>query len=407
MKDVRLRIDTNTFIRFWLVVIGFVLALGALYVARNAAIMLLLAFFLALVLNRPVSFLARYLPGKSRVLGVLTSYTFILLVISFVFVTIVPRFLEQSAYFVNTIPNAIGSIEDKPNVVADFVERYGLEEHYETAMNNLKEEAGHFASQLGSAFFSLLSGIISGFAYMLLVMVLTFLMLTEGPAWGQKFWALVYRDPKRRSHHQKLAGKMYDVVSGYVNSQAIVAAIAGVMSGLGAFVLAMIFNFTPSIALPVASIVFVTAFIPMFGNLIGAIISAVLMLLYSPLAAVFYIIYCTLYQQVENNWVAPKIQAKRTQMSALLVIAAAAVGLHVGGIFGAFVAIPVAGCVMVLLRDYIHLREKKWNQTIAGAAQAPDCEPSVVLVDADTTINIQSDSTTEGSEESSRKKSHK
>jgi predicted PurR-regulated permease PerM len=385
MKNIRLHIDTNTFIRFWLVVIGFLLALGAIYLARNAIIMLLVAFFLALVLNRPVSAIARHLPGKSRVGGTLIAYLLILAVIGLVFFTAVPTFLSRSADFIGTLPSAISSAEDNSNMLADLVQKYNVQEQYDAALDNLKQEAGNIAKSLGSSFVSIVSWLMNGLINMLLVMVLTFLMLTEGPRWGQRFWRLIYRDQKKLEHHRQLAAKMYDVVVGYVNSQVIVATTSALASGLGAFVLAFIFDFSPSIALPTASIVFVTAFIPMFGALVGAIISAVLMLLYSPLAALFYIIYCTLYQQIENNWVSPMIQAKRTQMSALMVLAAATVGLQVSGILGALVAIPVAGCVMVLLRDFLRRRDEKY----ASAEPVADEAAGDTVMVIDETINVE------------------
>lgn len=74
----RIDIETQTFVRFWLVVIGFALAALAIYSARDALVILGVAFFLALALNKPVSTLAKYLPGKSRVGG--TAIAFIIVV---------------------------------------------------------------------------------------------------------------------------------------------------------------------------------------------------------------------------------------------------------------------------------------------------------------------------------------
>ena len=77
---VRIDIDTRTFVRFWLVVIGFAFAILMVYNARTALFLLGLAFFLALALNAPVSYLAGHLPGKSRVGG--TAIAYVLVVIS-------------------------------------------------------------------------------------------------------------------------------------------------------------------------------------------------------------------------------------------------------------------------------------------------------------------------------------
>ena len=64
---VRIEIDTKTFVRFWLVVIGFGLAGLAIYSAKDALILLGVSLFLALALNRPVAAIARKLPGTWQI----------------------------------------------------------------------------------------------------------------------------------------------------------------------------------------------------------------------------------------------------------------------------------------------------------------------------------------------------
>src|SRR5690606_7532472 len=74
----RIEIDTNTFVRFWLVLLGFTLAILAVYSSRTALIMLVIAFFLALALNYPVHILASRLPGRSRVAATAVAYVVII-----------------------------------------------------------------------------------------------------------------------------------------------------------------------------------------------------------------------------------------------------------------------------------------------------------------------------------------
>lgn len=361
-RKVRLQIDTNTFVRFWLVVIGFALAFGALWIGRSALMIIFSAFFLALVLNRPVSFIAKYMPGKSRVGGTLIAYLSILAVIGFVAVTVLPFFITQISNFISTLPSTIESIKDNSHLVTDFVEEHNMTEQYDTTVDNLKKEAGELAAEVGSSFISIAGGLIGGLTNFLLVVVLTFLMLTEGPRWSERFWRLIYRNKERRDHHLELTHKMYDVVSGYVTGQVLVAAVAATATAVGILVLSLFFDQLPmNVALPAASVVFLTAFIPMFGATIGGVISGLLILLYSPVAAIIFWIYFIVYQQVENNYVSPKIQSKKLNMSALAVLLAATIGIQIGGILGAFVAIPVGGCIIILAKDYLMRRQQKYD----------------------------------------------
>src|SRR6266496_1897491 len=78
---VRIEIDTRTFVRFWLVVIGFAAVILAIWVARGALITLGLALFLALALNPPVSRLVKLLPGNNRVGATALAYLLVVVLL--------------------------------------------------------------------------------------------------------------------------------------------------------------------------------------------------------------------------------------------------------------------------------------------------------------------------------------
>ncbi|GHU07005.1 AI-2E family transporter [Alphaproteobacteria bacterium] len=351
MQGKEINIGTKTLIRFWLVIIGFVLVLGALWLARDAAIMLLIAFFLAIMLNRPTAFFARILPGNSRALGAFISFIITLIVLLGTVVLIVPVFLEQSTNFAKSLPDTIVQVEEQSRFVMDFARNCGYGDVVDSIIGSISGQASNIANNLGSVSVGFVTDFFNGVMSTFLVAILTFFMLLEGPAWLEKFWKYVYRDPKKRAHHKAIADKMYDVFSTFVTSQIIVAAINGVLAGLGVFVMAMTFGFTMSLILPIAAIVFVATFVPVFGPFISGALSFLLILLYNPIAAIIFVVYLILFQQLVYNLLAPKIQGQRMNMSPLVVLAAMIIGLQIAGVFGALVAIPLAGCTAVIIRS--------------------------------------------------------
>ena len=86
----RIDIDTKTFVRFWLVVIGFGLAILALYNARVALIILGVSFFLAIALNSPVSRISKILPGKSRVGATAIAYVLVIVLLGLIVTLVIP-----------------------------------------------------------------------------------------------------------------------------------------------------------------------------------------------------------------------------------------------------------------------------------------------------------------------------
>ena len=109
---VRIEIDTKTFVRFWLVVIGFGLAGLMIYSARDALMVLGTALFLALALNAPVRKLASWLPGKSRLGGTALAFMLLIIILTSVIWFVVPPLVQQSAKFAETLPGLVNGVLD-------------------------------------------------------------------------------------------------------------------------------------------------------------------------------------------------------------------------------------------------------------------------------------------------------
>lgn len=96
----------------------------------------------------------------------------------------------------------------------------------------------------------------------------------------------------------------------------------------------------------------------MIGHYIGATVVTLVALTQSLTAAIIILAFYILYQQIENYVVQPRIQANATNMSPLLVFMAVILGANFSGLLGALVAIPVMGCVRILVLDYLTYRGK-------------------------------------------------
>lgn len=356
--EVKLSVSTGTFVRFWLVILGFIVLAGAIWIARSPLVMLAISFFLALVLNRPVSFLARHLPGKSRSIAILIAYLIVAAMIGVLLVTIVPIFVRQISSFIADIPGMIDTLRDNSGWFSDLLAHYNLTDQFNDWIANMQREFSNVASTMGTTLISVMSNIFSVIGNLFLITFATFFMLLEAPDWEEKFWRLLYRNPERRKHHKAVARKMYDVVSGYVTGQATVGLISATFTAILVAILATVFNFDMSLVWPAWITIFLVVFIPMFGAVIGGAIVTLLLLVYSLPAALVYVVVFTLEQQIENNVIQPRIQSKHMEISALVVLIAMTLGLQVGGILGALVAIPVAGCAIVLARDFFITRDR-------------------------------------------------
>jgi predicted PurR-regulated permease PerM len=117
-------------------------------------------------------------------------------------------------------------------------------------------------------------------------------------------------------------------------------------------------------------VVFICGLIPMVGHTIGAIIVTLVALFESTSAALIILTYYIVYQQLENILIQPRIQSNSTNMSPLLVFSSVVIGVSFGGLLGGLVAIPVAGCIRILVLEYLRtvniISTSEYKKAIVG-----------------------------------------
>lgn len=357
MQRLKVEVDTSTFVRFLVVVTIFVLGLVLLWKLTPALLIILVSFVLALALNPSVHALSRYLPGHSRVLAALIAYIFVLGVIGLFLYIVLPPMVEQTSSFLTTLPDTLNSLSQQQGLVADFINRYELQDEVDQVASNVRSQAVAIAGGIGLSLLTGFTSVVGGLAVAFTVFIVTFLMLIEAPHWGRRLWSL-YNDQKRRARHEQLLSNMYRVVGSYVNGQVLVALVAGTAALVVLAILSAIFGLPTSVVLPLAGIVFITSLIPMIGATIGAVLVTFVLLLNNFGAAVSFIVYFIIYQQIENNFIQPLVQSRTVALSALGVFISVILGVGLLGPLGGILAIPIAGCVRVLIIYFMERRKR-------------------------------------------------
>lgn len=363
--------STHTFVRFWLVPVGLLVAGMAIYSARTALIILGTALFLALALNAPVTRLARVLPGNSRGLSTAIAYIVVVVLIgAFVFLA-VPPIIDQTAKFIQTVPQLVESARDQWRGLNGIIDKYNLHSQVDQATSSVQQSASGWASSFGSNVVSGIGSLLGFVTALILVLVLSFLMLIEGPGLMRRLWGL-YSDTDKRDLHHNVVHRMHAVVSGYVTGQLTVSGLGAFCAGLMVFALSFFFNIPSNLAIPAAAVTFILSLIPMFGATIGGVLITSLLAFNDIRAAIIYVVFFVIYQQLENNYISPTIQSKRLELSALTILASVTIGLYLFGVAGGIVSIPIAGCLKVLLDTYLEhaqLKRKKSSGPLGKLAK--------------------------------------
>jgi predicted PurR-regulated permease PerM len=346
-KVTEFTISNKTIARIILFVLGAGLLIRFFENIQHPLTLIFVSFFLSLALNPAVSKVSRALKSKSRTRATLIAYVAVITVLIGFFSVIIPPLARQTTDFVSDVPSTLRELEDDQGSVGEFVRRYKLQEQIVEFANNWSSDFGNVSDQAVTTANRVVSNLVS----IITVLILTFMMLVEGPTWLKAFWSLY--PIKKRTHGKMIAHKMYKVVTGFVNGQMLVAALGAIFAVVALLILTTIFDVEGVNILAFGGIVFLFSLIPTIGVIISTAVVVLFSLFASVPLAIAMLIYFIIYQQIENATIQPMIQSRANELTPLIVFVAVILGIGFGGILGGIVAIPIAGCVKVLFDDYV------------------------------------------------------
>lgn len=345
----------NVNIRPWVVIRTVFLVIGSLMLVSAVGKMstpitiILISLFLAIALNPPVSRLSKYMPKGSRGLSVAVAYLIVVGFLGTLLFTVVPPVSKQVGNFANQAPTLIEDIQNnKETGAGKFIEKYGLESEVDKIGDTVQEQLG----DAGSFAFSSAQTALGALLNVITVLVLTFLMLVDGPIMVGRLFQK-YKDEEVKLRHEELLKKMYKVVTGYFNGQLLVSSINASLALVAMLFVGWIFGAPIPYPLVLTAVVWMCGLIPLIGAALGAAVVVLVSAFVSWKVALVLAIYFFIYQQIENATIQPKIQGKAVSMSPLIVLMVVMLGASLGGFFTAFVALPVAGCLQLLFNDFI------------------------------------------------------
>ena len=106
----------------------------------------------------------------------------------------------------------------------------------------------------------------------------------------------------------------------------------------------------------ISLIIGVTNIIPFFGPFLGAIPSILLILFIDPLQAVYFLIFVIILQQLDGNFIGPKILGSSTGLSSFWVIFAITLFGGIWGIFGMIVGVPIFAILFAFTKSLVESR---------------------------------------------------
>ena len=363
-----IEVETKTFIRFWLVTLGFILA-GVFIIKAGVALMMTGIAALLAIAIRPFALKVEKLFSKiwktKSKIPTLLAYLIVLLIIAAIVAIVGPVIIKEIVRFVSNLPNMVEGSE--LNFLSDIGAALGFKDLSTEISAAVENFSKNFLSAYGSSVLSGIGSISTIVTETVVTLIMSLFFLLEGPGLLNDIWNKLGarrstseakdRDAKLITEARYIVSKMAWVVSTFVDKKVLVAIINGCASAIFIFVISTALHLENNLALPMGMIAMVCCIIPMFGQFIGGITITLLLLLNNPLAAVFWVVYYSIYSVIESNVFEPKIQGDALNLPPLIVLIAITIGTYMMGFFGTIIAIPIAGCVKVILDELPKIRE--------------------------------------------------
>ncbi len=205
----------------------------------------------------------------------------------------------------------------------------------------------------------LLGGLMAGVGGIVTVLFLVVFMLGYG---GRVVRGLLAESlPVHRQRYERVLGKVYHSVGGYISGLAIIAVVNATCATLFLAILGVPFF------LPLGILSGLGSLIPLLGaTLAGIVLALVALASGGAWDGIAVVIYATLYQQFENHALAPVIYKRTVELNPLVTLLGIILFAELAGVLGTFLAVPIVGTCQIVIRELLLLRRERLNLPLKG-----------------------------------------
>lgn len=331
----------------------------------NVFLPFILGGIIAFILNIPATKIESFIlkhskkkpnPSLTRTISIIISLLLFLVVILFIAFLLIPELVESIELLMNNIPGLISNIE---NFVLNLLDKYP---DIQTEIKELFAGAGNVTNIISNILNYIINGalgfissLVSSFVTIFTALIFSIYMLSQKEYLIRGIKKIMYAYMSKEKVHKlteigSLANKTF---SKFISGQCVEAIILGLII----FFVSVIFRFP--YALIIAVLTAVTALIPIFGALIAMLVGAILIAITNPIQAIIFMIVFQVVQQIEGNFIYPKVVGKSVGLSPMWTLLAITVGGNLFGIPGMLLGLPLASVAYALIKELVNNRLKE------------------------------------------------
>ena len=347
-----------------------------LYILKPLLYGIVIAFLLTQIFNHFDIRLTKLLAKKyditksksiSKVLSIIISILILLLLIFFIFYILIPKTVISLLGVIESWPENMKNIE---TWIRDVLSSSPvLEEQILSAVNNSSNSIIEWIStgilpQMEKISSSVTTGLNDVYIFLkdfIIGIVFSIYIVANKNKFIAQLKKIIYTifGIKYGNNIMEVGRYSNKIFNGFVKGKLITSLIIGLATYIGM----IIFNLP--YALLISVIVAVTNIIPFFGPFIGWIPSVILVLLESPIEALYFTLLCVFLQQIEGNILEPKIVGNSTGISGFWVLFAIILFEGLFGLVGMIIGVPIFAIiyhfVVLYLNRYLNKKDIPTN----------------------------------------------
>lgn len=334
----------------------------------------LIGGIIAFVLNIPMSGIEKALLAKtkgrvkkaSRSLSIFITFVLVVLLGILIFFSIIPQISgaikEQNLairipeFLTNQIDNLKNWVRQYPLLLEKVEELQDVKVDWNEVLATI---TGFLGNGVGSTVvvntFNLAGSILGGIVNALVAVIFSIYLLAakENLARQSKKLLTAFVPEKTRNWILKIVILLKESFRKFITGQVLEACILGFLF----FVVLSIGRFP--YALLISVVIGVMALVPIVGAFVGCFVGAFLILLESPMKALWFVVVFLILQQIEGNLIYPRVVGNSVGLPAMWVLAAVTIGGSLFGVGGMLCFIPLVSALYSLLREITNIRLQK------------------------------------------------
>lgn len=320
---------------------------------------------LAYLLNIPYTYIMKHILhakreekhyGKKKALAILLSYILFILIIILSVSLLVPQLIDSVNEFISNFSGYYTSLE---TLFTQLSQKIELTASFWSDLQNIiisyKQQLMQIVNSVLPSIINLATGTANSIFNVIFTLILSayFLASKEKLAKLIKDSVAAFANQKTISYLGHVLDLSNETFRGFIVGQLTDALIVGIITFVGS----TIFKFPYPIL--IGFIAGITNIIPVVGPFIGAVPCFFIILMAAPDKALWYLVFVVILQQIDGNFICPKIVGDSIGLDGIWVIFAVIVGGGLFGIIGSFLCVPVFAILFKLYNEYIAKRLDK------------------------------------------------